>query len=155
MKPLIGISLMFIKFSLLPNQNLMFWMGVAIVLDFLTGFTKAIYQRVARTSGGMRKTISKFIQYGGALAVGIILAHAAEEKGAESLKGIINYFNDGLVVFIIYIEVTSIFENLVAIDNKSTIARYFYSPMLKLLTAQFKKLPVNQVAEAVAEKPAS
>lgn len=148
MKLLFGFTLVFIKFTLLPSHNLMFWMGITIALDFLTGFSKAVVLQQARTSNGMRKTVTKFIQYGGALVVGVILAHAAQENAAESIRSTVTYFNDGLVVFIIYIEVTSIFENMVAIDNKSPMSRYFFTPVLKLLTAQFKNLPIVQAVDA-------
>lgn len=154
MKVLLGFALVFIKFALLPNQNLVFWMGMAITLDFITGFSKAVVLNKARTSNAMRRTVTKFLQYGGALAVGIVLAHTAQENGAESLKGVLAYFNDGLVVFIIYIEVTSIFENLVEMDNTSAMSRYIFTPMLKVLTAQFKKLPIVQAGEALAVKEA-
>lgn len=155
MKFLLGISFLFIKLTLLPSYNLLLWMGIAIAIDFVTGFTKAIITNVPRNSNGLRRTIIKFLQYGGALTVGVMLAHTAEENHAESLKGIAAYFNDGLVVFIIYIEVTSIFENLVAMDDKSVIATRFYVPVLKFLTAQFKNLPLAQAAAAAEEKSAT
>ena len=148
MKVLIYFSLLFIKIALLPNQSLLFWMGVVIGLDFITGFSKAVILKQARTSNGMRRTITKFMQYGGALAIGIVLRHAAELSKQTGAEVLLSYFSDTLVVFIIYIEVTSIFENLYACDQTSPIARFVYKPCLKLLTAQLKGNPIVQAAEA-------
>lgn len=149
MKTLLFTSLLFIKFALLPNTQLLFWMGIAIGVDFLTGFTKAIILHEARTSSGLRKTITKFLQYGGALAVGVILSHAAEQNKMDAAQKLLGYYNDGLVLFIIYTEVTSIFENLIACDSTSPIARYLFVPAHKILTVQIRNNPVVKAAEGV------
>lgn len=147
MKSLIAYSgLLFIKLSILPNVNLLLWMGIAIALDFITGFSKAVLLNQNRTSSAMRKTVTKFLQYGGGLAVGTILTQSAEQNQLESAKIILSFFNDALIVFIIYIELTSILENLIAIDDKSIMAQYIFVPLHKLFTFQLKNNPVSQAA---------
>lgn len=148
------ISLLSIKFIFLPNQTLLFWMLVAIGIDFITGFSKAVILKEARTSNGLRRTVTKFLQYGGGVAVGVVLNHAAHESNQPGIQDLLSWFNDGLVVFIIYIEVTSIFENLIACDNTSLIAKYFYVPAHKLLTWQITKNPITQAAEKIPDPQA-
>lgn len=139
MKYLAFTGLLFIKFSLLPDKILLCWMGVAIAIDFITGFSKAVVKHENRTSNGLRKTITKFLQYGGGLAVGVILTQAAQQHKVEGIEQMISYFNDGLVMFIIYVEVTSILENLIAIDNKSQVSKLFVF-FHRILTVQIKKV---------------
>jgi hypothetical protein len=144
-------SLLFIKFAFLPNSQLLFWMGLAIALDFLTGIAKACVLKKARTSEGFRKTITKFLQYGGALAVGMILSNAAKQNAMVQAETLLKYFNDALVIFVIYIEVTSVFENLYEVDKKSMISKYFIRPILKLLTVQIKTNPLVKAANETKE----
>ncbi|OLY92303.1 Bacteriophage holin family protein [Cnuella takakiae] len=144
---LIYVSLLFIKVSILPNTNLLIWMALAMTLDFLTGFSKAVVLNQARTSGCLRKTITKFVQYGGAVAVSVVLSQSAEQHKMQDAMRLASILGDALVVFIIYIEITSIFENLIAIDSESPIAKYFFVPAHKILTAQIKRSPAVQAAE--------
>jgi phage-related holin len=147
MKILSVVALLFIKITLLPSIPLLFYMTVAMSLDFITGIIKAIILKEIRTSAGYRKTIIKFLQYGGSIAIGIILANAG--NGRDAFKSIVGYFNDGLLIFIIYIEVTSIFENIYAIDKSSMMSRFFIAPILKILTWQIKNNPlINQLGDA-------
>lgn len=152
MKALIYVPLLFLKVSLLPNASLLIWMAMAMAIDYITGFSKAVVLKQVRTSTGMRRTISKFLQYGGAIAVSVILSQAAEQHKMGDVQHILNLIGDSLVVFIIYIEVTSIFENLIAIDSDSQIAKFFFVPVHRVLTVQIKRNPLTQVAENI-DKP--
>lgn len=127
------------KLNFLPSANLLAWVFIAMVLDLATGVTKAIVTHDARTSTGYRKTITKFIQYAGAILVGVILGNTLQKDNI-----LVGYVNDGLLILLIYIEATSIFENLYAIDSTSAFSRYFISPILKLLTLAIKKTPLAQ-----------
>jgi hypothetical protein len=138
MKFLIYTGLLFIKLQAFPNANLLVYLAIAIALDFVTGVSKSIVKKQARTSTGFRKTIIKMLQYMGVMAVGILLQNAARENNWGG-EGILSYFNDGLIVFMLYIEATSVFENLYACDQKSVISRMIISPIYKLLTAQVNK----------------
>jgi phage-related holin len=149
MKFLAGGSLLFIKLTVFPAADLLMWMGIAILLDFITGVLKAVVLKQARTSSGYRRTITKFLQYGGALAVGLIISNGAKENNLTSVLPIVKFFNDALVVFILYIELTSVLENISAVDDKSLFSKYFIQPMLKLLTFQIKRNPLVRESEAV------
>lgn len=144
MKILAASTLLFMKLTFLPSINLLMWMSIAIAADFATGVVKAVLLKTARTSSGYRKTITKFLQYGGAITVSIILGQTAKENNMVQASNILLYLNDGLVIFIIYIEVTSIFENIYECDKESPFSRYFIAPMLKLLTFQLKNNPLNK-----------
>lgn len=142
MKILSIALLLFIKITFLPSVSLLSYMAIAMVLDFVTGIAKAKVLNQARTSAGYRRSVIKFLQYGGSIAVSLILANAGESKATDPFRAIFSHFNDGLLLFIIYIEATSVFENLYAIDNKTSISRYFIAPVLKILTWQIKNNPI-------------
>jgi len=145
--------ILFIKLKFFPDHDLLVWMGIAIMLDFLTGVAKAVVLKKARTSSGFRMTIIKFMQYAGSLAAGIIISNAAKDNGFVDVGKLAGYFNEGLIVFIIYIEVTSVFENLYAVDNTSAFARFFINPIYRILTVQLGKLSrVADAAEAETKK---
>lgn len=150
MKLLFTTSLLFIKIQFFPNIQFILWMSVAIVLDFVTGIVKSKAIGQARTSAGYRKTIVKFFQYAGAITCGVVLQHVGSIN--EGTRLLLGYMNDFLLIFITYIEVTSIFENLYAIDSGTMIAKYFYAPVLKILTFQIKNNPVLKQAESLKEK---
>lgn len=147
MKILSIAILLLLKVTFLPSVSLLFYMAIAIILDFVTGIVKAKVLNQVRTSSGYRKSVIKFLQYGGSIAIGLVLANAGEGRTADAFKAMLSYFNDGLILFIIYIEVTSVFENLYAVDNKTLMSRYFIAPVLKILTWQIKNNPVIMQAE--------
>lgn len=129
------------NFSFLPTGTLMVAMSFAIALDFVTGVIKASFKNDARTSTGYRKTIIKFMQYGGAVCVSMLMKFLLSLKGVETMKEIepyADFLNDGLLIFIIFIEVTSILENIYAVDKKSPFALYFIRPLLRVMTFAIK-----------------
>jgi amino acid permease len=124
-----------------------------VALDFLTGVAAAIKEKKVRTSHGFRRTIFKFLQYGGAICVGVILGSTAAYNKMEGASSLISFLNDGLIVFIIYIEITSIFENLYRCDNSSKFSTFLILPVLKLLTFQIKNNPIaKQVSQLTENK---
>ena len=127
------------KLTFLPSANLLAWVFLAMTLDLITGVIKAVVLKEARTSSGYRKSVIKFTQYAGAILVGMIMGNALPKE-----YEIVGYVNDGILILLIYIEATSIFENLYAIDSTSPFSKYFISPILKLLTFAIKKTPLAQ-----------
>jgi hypothetical protein len=93
------------------------------------------------------------MQYGGSIVVSVILTNTATNKEMEGAATMLNFFSDGLLVFIIYVEATSIFENLYAMDQKSTFSKYIIKPVLSLLTMQLKNNPIFKAAEQAQTKP--
>lgn len=137
---------LFIDFLITPSLNLMIVVVLAMTFDFATGIVKAKFKKEARTSEGYRKTIVKFMQY----IVPIVVLYAASKmipEHANWLKSLSGY----LMMFIIYIEVSSIFENLYDIDSASSIAKYFYRPALMILKFGIEKNPVTTAAEKLKE----
>lgn len=122
-----------------PSYNLLIWVFIAMMLDLLTGIIKAVMLRNARTSAGYRKTARKFTQYIGSILVSVILMNTFRQE-----HPVVQYVNDGLLILLIYIETTSIFENLYAMDSTSMFARYFIAPVLRLLTLYMRKLHAEQ-----------
>lgn len=139
-------ALAFFKLSFLPDANLLTWVFIAMLFDLITGIIKAVVLRQARTSAGYRKTVIKFTQYVGAIAVGVILANTLPKENV-----IVSFVNSALLILLIYIEATSIFENLYVIDSSSPFSRFFIAPILKLLTFAMNKMPLSQEAEKIIE----
>jgi len=146
-----GLTFLNIRFGLVPPTHLFGVMGIVIALDFLTGVIKSVFLRQVRTSAGYRKTVIKFMQYGGSIAIAMVLRYLAGLH--PELKASIKYLDwlgNGLMIFIIMIECTSILENIYAIDKTSKMSRYLIKPLLNLLTFQLKNNPLtkNQPNEA-------
>ncbi|MCX8018930.1 MAG: phage holin family protein [Chitinophagaceae bacterium] len=130
----------FIKFTFWPDANLLGWMLIAVAIDFLVGFMKAVFLNQKRTSAALRKTLVKFLQYGGAIAAALILQNALFDKKDERLTGLLQYTTDVIVIFIIYVELVSIFENLIEIDPENFMSRYFFKPVHNVLTLNIQNL---------------
>lgn len=133
----IGVS--FLLAIILPPADLLLWLGIAMVLDLLTGIAKAVKKDIPRTSTGLRQTVVKFIQYGGAISVGIILANVSEYQNDSSSQIIYKYFSNSMLLFIIFIEIKSILENMIEVSPDSDFTRYFLGPIHNLLSFDFKQ----------------
>lgn len=143
-----GFWLLNIKFNFLPSVNLLVVMGITIALDFGTGVLKAIILKQVRTSEGYRKTVVKFLQYGGGVVVGCLLKYlGTKQSEMANVSQYIDYLNNGLLIFIIFIETTSILENIYAVDKETPFSKYLIAPLLKLLTFQIKNNPIEKLAE--------
>lgn len=125
--------------SYLPGALLVFWMTLAIILDLFTGTIHAYRAGTFRIREGISKTTSKFCQYTGAIAAAVILANVGQKNGSTQLVSLMAFVNDGLIMFIVYIEVRSILFHLVAIDPKSIMSKYLFTPMLRILTLSIKQ----------------
>jgi Bacteriophage holin family len=125
---------------ILPPPNLLIWLGVSMFLDLVTGIAKAIKKGTPRTSTGYRRTVAKFIQYGGAIAIGIVLANISDyKKDGDGSQMIYTYFSNSMLLFIIYIEITSILENLIEVSPESDFTKKFLNPAHKLFSFDFKQ----------------
>ncbi|MGX5820589.1 phage holin family protein [Chitinophaga lutea] len=135
MKTLFAAEWTSFSISYHPSYNLLVWVFIAMVLDLLTGLINAYLHHTARRSAGLRKTLRKFTQYAGSILVSVILMNTFQQD-----HPVVRYLNDGLLVMLIYIETTSVFENLYAMDSTSMFARYFIGPVLRLLTLSIRKM---------------
>lgn len=138
---LLGIDLM-----ISPSFNLLTVVLILIALDFITGITKAKMKKKDRTSEGYRKTITKLLQY----LVPILVLWVAGKYIPEH-KAMLQSASGYVMMFICYIEATSIFENLYEIDKTSVISRFLYKPMLKILKLGIEKNPVTEAADKIPD----
>lgn len=143
------LILPFFGVIILPSGVLIAWMCLALVVDLITGITRAIVDNEVRTSEGYRNTLGKVIQYGGALIIGVILTSMAKHHADGINPEILDYFNNFLVSFIVFIEITSTMENLYAISPESKFSKYFVKPMLAVLT--FNLEHTKDIVESVKE----
>lgn len=99
-----------IKELLLQNQTFLLIVLISIVIDFITGITKAIYKHNIQ-SEKLRKTIPKIVGYFSVIVIGICLQIVFN----------IEYITKILMTFIIVIEFISTIEN---ISNYVTIPKF-------------------------------
>lgn len=146
-KLLWGVALLGIDFMIKPSFNVFSVMIIMIALDFLTGIAKAKIKKVNRTSEGYRRTVIKLMQY-----LIPVLVLWVSGKFLPEHKEMLQQISGYVMMFIIYIEVTSVFENLYEIDNKSSIAKFLYKPALTILKFGIEKNPVTSAAEKMREE---
>lgn len=142
-----GATLLFLDFFMNPTFSLFGVLMAVIGIDFLTGVVKAKFKKLARTSEGYRKTVTKLLQY----IVPVLILWGGGRfipEYAERLKQASGW----VMMFIIYIEVTSIFENLYEIDKKSPISKYLYRPALVILKFGLEHNAIEQAAEKLKDK---
>lgn len=123
-----------------PSGRLLIAILLLIVIDLITGITKATINKQRRISEGLRRTFSKFMQYGGSIIVSMILLNIIHLSTPEFSDEISRLFGNLMLMIIIYIEVVSVFENLEEINPESDFVRYFIKPVRRLLTFRVKNL---------------
>ena len=126
MKTLIATAIMlFIKAMFLPNVDLLVWMAIAMVGDWSTGILKSVILKIPRTSSGYRRSLTKFLQYAGSIIASIILTNVVSKSkfvNQNTESAIVNYLNDGLLIYIIYIRFrTSQRVNVVAKNSRKNL----------------------------------
>lgn len=127
---------------------------VLVAVDFITGIIKAKMNRVARTSEGFRKTLTKIMQYTIVplmFWIGDVYArsHASTAPDPATMIKVANLLKDSggwVMLFIIYIEITSIFENLYEIDKKNAFANII-RPILVILKFGIENNPFRRAAD--------
>lgn len=146
-----GILLFIDVTFLTPKFNLIWVVCAAICVDFITGVIKAKMQRQARTSSGYRKTVVKLSQYLIPVLCLFAISWVAKNNAPEyELK--LKQINGFIMYFIIYIELTSILENLYEVDRTSSIAKYIYKPLLKILKFGLENNPVLDAADKLKKE---
>lgn len=111
-----------IKELLLAQQTILIIVFVAVILDFITGITKAIYMKNIQ-SKKLRKTIPKIIGYCAVILIAVCLQIVFN----------IDFITKIICLFIIVIEFISVIEN---INNYVTIPQF----LIKLLEDKKKEL---------------
>lgn len=111
-----------IKELLLAQQTILIIVFVAVILDFITGITKAIYMKNIQ-SEKLRKTIPKIIGYCAVILIAVCLQIVFN----------IDFITKIICLFIIVVEFISVIEN---INNYVTIPQF----LIKLLEDKKKEL---------------
>lgn len=143
-----------IEYLLSPRMTTIAIVFVLVVIDFLTGITKAKIQGVARTSEGFRKTLIKVLQYTivplvfwlGGLYVNSHIVATDDQATMIKISNLLKKAGGWIMLFIIYIEVTSIFENLYEIDKKGAFSKML-KPVLILLKFGIDNNPFKRAAD--------
>jgi phage-related holin len=139
-----------VKFNFLPKADLVVIMGICLVVDFISGLMKAVVLGKKRTSTGFRQTLIKFIQYGSALLIGMCISYLGTQMQEynetwSNASKYMSWFNSGLLIFIILIEIVSILENLYEMNSTSKFAQYAIKPALRILTIELKNNPLTKI----------
>ena len=138
----------FLKITFYPSTNLIYWCASAILLDLLSGIFKSLAKGDFLVSNGLRKTIKKFAQYIGTVLLLFIFSNVFTHD-PEATKRALDFFGDNIynqihssleyinnlvLLIIVYTELLSISENLIAIDHTSGFSRWVLKPIHRLLS---------------------
>ncbi|MGV0925457.1 phage holin family protein [Empedobacter tilapiae] len=138
---------------LYPDWILFVALTFLMTIDFATGFMKAKFLKINRSSEAFRKTVKKIIQYCSAIIVVVMLLNLMSlDQSNQFFKDYSIWLQNGVIVLMIYIELTSITENSIAIDKTSTFAKVFIIPFHRLLTMQLKNNPMYQFSDEEQRK---
>lgn len=143
-----SVWLLNIKFQFLPSVPLFVSLFAAIGFDLITGVFKAKVKGEVITSWGYRQTIKKLAQYFGTLGIVVFLRYIVNMQ--PDLAAQMKYLDigiSGVLIFSIFIELTSSLENIAEIDKRSPFSRYIIQPLLRLLTFQLKNNPLKRAAD--------
>ena len=134
---LAGISFSWFAVEYVPSPMLSIWLLFAMFFDLVTGLTKSWNNNVVISSEGFRKSVNKVISYGGAVLVITALVNIigiVDVKNTYDLSVVIN----GLMGFIVFTELYSICENILAVYPESALVKFVILPIMKFLRGKFK-----------------
>lgn len=115
-----------------PSPYLLIGLMLMMFIDLLTGVRKAANRGEATTSRGFRNSFDKATTYFSLILSVLIIVnivHVQDESVHILCKW--NYLVNGLFMACIYIEMKSIFENLIDINTKKIIIDVSKPPRLK------------------------
>mgnify|MGYP003336767858 CR=1 FL=1 len=125
-----------------PSMMIFFWLVIAVLGDLLTGLLKAWTKGLATTSTGLRRTATKIGSYCGAIVVVVILVNMlgiVDHNNKYNLEFLI----DGLVGFMVFIELYSICENISEAYPNSPLTKWLIIPIMKKLKGKLSKNPLE------------
>lgn len=113
----------FLKKYIFSDWSFLKWLIIVMILDLITGVTKIWVNEGLKsiTSRGLRDTVSKIIQYGAFLIVTHVLTHF--EIGGQVYTDY-NWINKIAYEFLIFIEIKSVYENIIKINPKLDFITY-------------------------------
>jgi len=125
-----------------PSAMLFFWLLVAMFGDFVTGLLKSWKKGKATSSEGLRRSITKVLSYCGAILVIFVMVNViglVDTSNKYDLAMIIN----GLMGFIVFVELYSICENINEAYPDTPLTIYFIGPIMKFLKGRLERTPIN------------
>lgn len=123
-----------------PDGYLLSWLLVVFLLDFVFGILKAAFTGQQRTSGRLRQSVIKLLQYGGCVIVAAVILNIVTVSSEQLGRQFAWLFGDIMLYVMIYIEVVSVLENMEAMAPKSHFVRLFVRPVKRIITLQLTKL---------------
>lgn len=131
-----------------PKPILLAGLVVMIFIDLLTGINKAKRAGELTTSKGLRKTVDKASTYFNLLVSVFLLVNLLSiSSSTDSFTKIFFLSANGIVMGCVYIELKSVFENLIIINTKdgieNDIAKYLLIPIHSFLILKIKNLTKN------------
>ena len=97
------------------------WLTVFVMLDLVTGIAKALKNKQAVTSYGIRRTVVKALQYG----VFLIVIHGLDSFEVKGEKAeVFSWIVTGAYSFLMGVEGKSILENIVALDDRFDVKHF-------------------------------
>jgi phage-related holin len=140
---LAGITFSWFAIEYFPSAMLCFWLLVAMLGDFITGLLKSWKKGEVTSSEGLRRSITKVLSYGGAILVIMTLVNVVglvDTSNSYDLAIVIN----GLMGFIVFVELYSICENISQAYPDTPLTIYFIGPIMEFLRGRFKRLPLPE-----------
>lgn len=126
----IGPFVAFIEKFVFDDWNYLQFLMVVVALDFITAVTKAWKDNIPISSKGWRNTVSKIIQYSAFLVCTHVTTHL-EISGERVVT--FDWIDEGAYVFLISIEIKSVYENIIGIDKRLDVFKPLVSRMEMLL----------------------
>ena len=97
------------------------WLTVFIMLDLVTGISKAVKKKEVVTSYGIRRTVVKALQYG----IFLIVIHGLDSFEVKGEKTeVFGWIVTGAYSFLMGVEGKSILENIVALDDRFDVKHF-------------------------------
>lgn len=122
-----------------PSAMLFFWLLTAMLGDFITGLLKSWRKGKHTTSEGLRRSITKVLSYMGAILVIMVMVNViglVDDGNTYDLAMVIN----GLMGFIVFVELYSICENISEAYPESPLVKYFIIHIMTFLRGRFDSL---------------
>lgn len=130
-----------------PDLEMLTWMIVAVLADFLTGLLKVLLTAGFKgiRSDKAKRSVAKVFQYVGLIVFIILLTNS---RYVADHKIPIDFIVNALCSLMVIIELISIVENFRDMDPKSEMSKYVFAPILRWL--RFKRSKTVDEVNAAA-----
>lgn len=128
----------FVSKYLFTDISFLKWLAIAMTIDLITGVAKVIKNQgyKAVTSSGLRDTIIKFLQYGAFILITHVLCNF--EVGGQKMMTDYPWLSKAAYEFIMLIEIKSVYENIVAIDDRFDVFAKMIKKVVENLPSKYK-----------------